>query len=197
MINFIKNNLFIALIFIITLFLGFLTFLTFIDKSFIKLNDNNLQILLISNIVLLIFLFFLIFIQIKNSLKIDIDISGSKANRKYITFFSLFTLIPSILISLFSLFLLSFALDKYLDKKITTAVNNSYEIAKSYTEEIRTKTQSDIILIAYDLNKSINFLNTNINQFKSFLKTQKLIRGMDEVHIIEGKIGRASCRERV
>ena len=72
-----------------------------------------------------------------------------------------------------------------MDKKITTAVNNSYEIAKSYTEEVRTKTQSEIILIAYDLNKSINFLNTNINQFKSFLNTQKLIRGMDEVHIIE------------
>ena len=41
------------------------------------------------------------------------------------------------------------------------------------------------MLIAYDLNKSVNFLNTNINQFRSFLNTQKLIRGMDEVHIIE------------
>jgi hypothetical protein len=50
---------------------------------------------------------------------------------------------------------------------------------------VRTKTQSEIILIAYDLNKSINFLNTNINQFKSFINTQKLIRGMDEIHIIE------------
>ena len=115
----------------------------------------------------------------------DIDVSGIKANRKYITFFALFTLIPSILISFFSLFLLSFALDKYFDKKITTAVNNSLEIAKSYIEEVKTKTQSEIILIAYDLNKSANFLNTNINQFKSFLNTQKLIRGMDEVHIID------------
>jgi len=127
----------------------------------------------------------MIFKEVSASLNVDIDINGSKANRKYITFFALFTLIPSILISLFSLFLLSFALDKYLDKKITTAVNNSYEIAKSYTEEVRTKTQSEIILIAYDLNKSINFLNSNINQFKSFLNTQKLIRGMDEVHIID------------
>ena len=184
MIDFIKKNLFICLVFIITLFLAFLTFLTFIDKSFIVLSDNNLQLLLVINIILLLFFFFLIFIEVKKSLKIDIDISGSRANRKYITFFALFTLIPSILISLFSLFLLSFALDKYLDKKITTAVNNSYEIAKSYTEEVRTKTQSEIILIAYDLNKSINFLNTNINQFKSFLNTQKLIRNIDEVHII-------------
>ena len=185
MIDFIKKNIFITIIFLITLTMGFLTFLTFIDKSFLKLSDDNLQLLLIGNIALLILLFFMIFFEVKNSLKIDVDISGTRANRKYITFFALFTLIPSILISLFSLFLLSFALDKYLDKKITTAVNNSYKIAKSYTEEARTKTQSEIILIAFDLNKSINFLNTNINQFKSFLNTQKLIRGMDEVHIIE------------
>jgi two-component system, NtrC family, nitrogen regulation sensor histidine kinase NtrY len=185
MIDFIKKNKFITLVFLLTLILAFATFLTFIDKSFLKLTDQNLQYLLGLNIALLLLLFYMIFKEVQASLKIDVDVSGSKANRKYITFFALFTLIPSILISLFSLFILSFALDKYLDKKVTTAVNNSYQIAKSYTEEIRTKTQSEIILIAYDLNKSINFLNTNINQFKSFLNTQKLIRGMDEVHIIE------------
>ena len=184
MIDFIKKNLFITLIFITTLSLGFVTFLTFIDKSFIKLSDTNLQTLLIVNILLLLLFFITIFLEVKNSLKIDVDVSGSKSNRKYITFFALFTLIPSILISLFSLFLLSYALDKYLDKKVTTAVNNSYEIAKSYTEEVKAKTQSEIILIAHDLNKNARFLNSNINQFKIFLNTQKLIRGMDEVHII-------------
>ena len=184
MFDFIKKNIFIGLIFLITLSLGFITFLTFIDKSFLKLTDQSLQALLTGNIILLIVLFYMIFKEVRNSLRVDVDARGSKANRKYITFFALFTLIPSILISLFSLFLLSFALDKYLDKKITTAVNNSYEIAKSYTEEARTKTQSEIILIAYDLNKSINILNASIKQFKNFLNTQKLIRDVDEVHII-------------
>ena len=185
MIEFIKKNIFIGIVFLITLVLALLTFLTFIDKSFLKLTDQNLQYLLGLNIFLLLLLFYMIFKEVNASLKIDVDVSGSKANRKYITFFALFTLIPSILISLFSLFILSFALEKYLDRKVTSAVNNSYQIAKSYTEEIRTKTQSEIILIAYDLNKSINFLKSNINQFKSFLNTQKLIRNMDEVHIIE------------
>tara|TARA_B100001063_G_scaffold165647_1_gene154640 strand:- start:80 stop:1687 length:1608 start_codon:yes stop_codon:yes gene_type:complete len=129
----------------------------------------------------------MIFYEVKNSLKIDVDVSGSKANIKYITFFALFTLIPSVLISLFSLFLLTFALDKYLDKKIISAVNNSYEIARSYTEEAKSKTQSEIILIAYDINKSSNFLKINLDQFKSFLNTQKLIRDIDEVHIIDSK----------
>ena len=112
MFDFIKKNIFIGLIFSITLILGFVTFLTFIDKSFLKLTDQNLQLLLIANVVLLLVLFYMIFMEVNTSLKIDVDIGGSKANRKYITFFALFTLIPSILISLFSLFLLSFALDK-------------------------------------------------------------------------------------
>ena len=110
MLDFIKKNIFICVIFIVTLSLGFLTFLTFINRSFLDLNQTNLQSLLILNVVLLIIFFVLIFVEVRNSLKADINEDGSKANRKYIAFFSLFTLIPSILISVFSLFLFSFAL---------------------------------------------------------------------------------------
>ena len=185
MIDFIKKNIFIILVFIVTLSVGFLTFLTFIDKSFIELSEFNLQSLLIVNVILLIIFFIIIFIEVKNSLKDDINVSGSKANRKYITFFSLFTLIPSVLISVFSLFLFSFALEKYLDKKITTAVNNSYEIAKNYVEDVRNKIESDIVLIAFDLNKNIDMFYDNPERFKNFLITQKLIRDVDQIHLID------------
>ena len=107
------------------------------------------------------------------------------SNKKYITYFSLFTLIPSIIISIFSLFLFSFALEKYFDKKVTTVVNNSYELAKNYVEEVRNKVETDIILIAFDLNKSAKFLSDNKNEYLRFLKTQKLIRNVDEIHIID------------
>ena len=124
MLTFLKRNLFITLIFLTTLTIGFITFLTFIDKSFIKLNDFNLQTLLILNGILLLLFFTMIFIDIRNSFRDNINVRGSIANRKYIIFFSLFTLIPSLLISIFSLFLFSFSLSKYFDNKITTAVNN-------------------------------------------------------------------------
>ena len=184
MLEFLKKNIIIIILSSITLFLGFLTFLTFIDRSFVDLNEKNLQYLLISNIFLLILLFIFIFVEVKNSIKIDIDKDGLTSNKKYITYFSLFTLIPSILISIFSLFLFSFALEKYFDKKVTTVVNNSYELAKNYVEEVRNKIQSDIILIAFDTNKSANFLNDNKNEYLRFLRTQKLIRDVDEIHII-------------
>ncbi len=183
--EFLKKNILIIILFLITLFTGFFTFLTFIDKSLIDLNQQNLQYLLISNIFLLILLFFFVFFEIKKSIKLDIDKDGITSNKKYITYFSLFTLTPSILISIFSLFLFSFALEKYFDKKVTTVVNNSYKLAKSYVEEVRNKVEADIILIAFDTNKSAKFLNDDGGEYLRFLKTQKLIRDIDEIHVID------------
>ncbi|MDC0641950.1 ATP-binding protein [Candidatus Pelagibacter sp.] len=185
--DFIKKNIYIIFLFIITLSIGFLTFLTFIDKGLIELSDQNLQFLLILNISLLILLFIFIFLEIKKAIRNDIDKDGLKSNKKYITYFALFTLIPSLLISIFSLFLFSFALEKYFDKKVTTVVNNSYELAKNYVDEVRNKVQSEIVLIAFDVNKSKKFLNDNTTEYKRFLKTQKLIRRVDEIHIIDGQ----------
>ena len=181
-----KRNLFIIIIFIFTLLLGFLTFLTFIGKSFINLNENNLQILLIFNFILLIIFFVLIFLDIKNSIKNNINVKGAIANKKYIISFGLFTLIPSLLISIFSLFIFSFALEKYFDTKITSAVNNSYEIAKNYVEEKRNKIESEIILIAFDLNKYSNLIDENPQRFQSLLNTQRVIRDIDQLHLING-----------
>jgi len=185
MLALLKRNFFIITIFIVTLSLAFITFLTFIGKSFIDLNDKNLQNLLIFNFALLIFFFILIFIDIKNSIKNNINIRGSVANRKYIISFGLFTLIPSLLIAIFSLFIFSFALEKYFDKEITSAVNNSYEIAKNYLDEKRNKIESEIILIAFDLNKYSNFMKSNPERFQSILNTQRVVRDIDKLHLID------------
>ena len=187
MFAFLKRNLFIIIIFLLTVLLSFITFLTFIDRSFIELNEQNLQLVLVVNIVFLLLFFVLIFIDIKNSIRNNINVRGSVANRKYIISFGLFTLIPSLLIAIFSLFIFSFALEKYFDKKITTAVNNSYEIAKNYVDEKRNKIQSEIILIAFDLNKYYNVYNSDPERFKTFLNTQNIIRDVDQIYLINSK----------
>ena len=187
MLSFLKRNIFIAILFLTTLSLGFLTFLTFIDKSIIELSEKNLQTLLILNIILIILFFIFIFFQIKNSLKENLNVRGSVANKKYVIFFSLFTIIPSLLISIFSLFIFSFALNKYFDTKITTAVNNSYVIVNKYVEEKRNKIESDIILIAYDLNKVSNLYKNNPSQFRKYLNTQRLIRNIDNLYLVNSE----------
>ena len=86
MYDFIKKNIYLIFLFIITLSIGFLTFLTFIDKGFIELSDQNLQLLLIINIVLLTLLFVFIFFEIKKAIRNDIDKDGLKSNNKYCKF---------------------------------------------------------------------------------------------------------------
>ena len=184
MLSFIKRHVFIILIFIFTLIISFITFLTFIGKSLILLNDINLNYLLFLNIALLLIFFLIIFKEIGSSIKNNINVRGSVANRKYIIFFSLFTLIPSLLISIFSLFLFSFALEKYFDNKITLAVNNSYELAKNYIDEKRNKIESDIILVSYDLDKNAQIFKNNFKLLHNFLNAQRLLRGLDQIHII-------------
>ena len=193
-----KRNLFIIAIFILTISLAFLTFLTFINKSFIQLNEENLEILLISNIVLVSIFFVLIFIDIRNSIKNNINVRGSIANRKYIISFALFTLIPSLLIAIFSLFIFSFALDKYFDKKITTAVNNSYEIAKNYVDEKRNKIESEIVLIAFDLNKYSELFKSDPDRFQIILNTQRYLRDIDQLHLIDedGNLIRSAAKSK-
>ena len=186
MLDFIKRNIFILIIFFTTLLLGFITFFTFLDKSFINLNQQNLKILLYTNLFFLILFFILIFKEISNSIKANINVKGSVANRKYTVFFSLFTLIPSILISIFSLFIFSFALDKYFDQKITTAVNNSYQLARDYVNEKRNKIESDIILVAFDLDKNFKLIE-NKKIFQKYLNNQRILRNLDQLHIINSE----------
>ena len=58
-------------------------------------------------------------------------------------------------------------------------------MAQNYVEEVRNKVESDIVLIALDLNNKTDLFYNNPAQFKNLLLTQKLIRNVDEVHLID------------
>jgi len=187
MVTFIKKNKWIFAVFFACLTLGILTFFVFIDQNFIKFKNIDLQLLLIADLVLVLIFFLLILKQIftitrgQNNKGIS-----SKANTRYVAFFSIATLFPSILIAIFSLILFSVTLEKYLDKKITTAVNNSYDIAKNYVDEVRNVIEADILLVALDVNRQVNIFYDNPNYFKNLLRNQRLLRRLDEIHIIDG-----------
>jgi two-component system nitrogen regulation sensor histidine kinase NtrY len=78
-------------------------------------------------------------------------------------------------------------LDKYFNEKITTAVNNSYEIAKNYVDEKRNKIESEIVLIAFDLNKYSELYSSNPDRFQQIINTQRYLRDIDQLHLINGE----------
>ena len=186
MFKIIKNFNWIILSSFLCIFMGIVTFLTFINEGFVPLTDKNLQNLLIIDIFLLILFFTLIFRNFyrfyytskKNK-------KGSQTNLKYISVFSLFTVIPSLVVAIFSLFIFNFGIQNYFDKQITNAVNNSFDVAKNYLEESKDNVLSDVTLMSVGLNRASGFYYSNPNRFKNIIRSEKILRRVDDVYLID------------
>ncbi len=186
MIKTIKNFKWFFGISFLCVLLGIFTFITFINQNFIFLNEDNLQYLLILDVTLLIiFLMMLIKEASKLYLQYTSKKVGSKTSLSYVIQFSSFAFIPSLIIAIFSLILFNIGLQKYFDQKITSAVNNSYEVAKKYIEESKKTVEADIFMISIDLNNFYNVYFSNQKQFKQFVRTQRLLRKIDEIYLID------------
>src|SRR5210317_197431 len=186
MFKIIKNFNWIILSSFLCIFMGIVTFLTFINEGFVPLTDKNLQTLLIIDIFLLVLFFSLIF---KNFYRFYYtgkkNKKGSQTNLKYISIFSLFTVIPSLVVAIFSLFIFNFGIQKYFDKQITNAVNNSFDVAKSYLEENKENVLSDVILMSVGLNRASSYYYSNPNRFKQIMRSEKILRRIDDVYLID------------
>ncbi len=186
MFKIIKNFNWIILSSFLCIFMGIVTFLTFINEGFIPLTDQNLQTLLIIDILLLVVFFTLIF---KNFYRFYYtgkkNKKGAQTNLKYISVFSLFTVIPSLVVAIFSLFIFNFGVQNYFDKQITKAVNNSFDVAKNYLEESKENVLSDVILMSVGLNRASGFYYSNPNRFKNIIRSEKILRRIDDVYLID------------
>ena len=170
MIHIIKNNKWVIATSLICILLGALTFFTFINRSFIELNDFNLQILLFVDAILLILFFVLIFSEIYKILKESRKgVVGSETSLRYIVFFSTTTLLPSILIAIFSLFIFNVVIQKYFEKQIKSVVNNSNEIAKNYVSQTRNSIEADILLMVIDVNNKSGLFYDDSKSFQKVL----------------------------
>ena len=186
MLNTIKNFKWFFTISFISILLGLLTFITFINQKLIFLNEDYLQYLLILDVtVLILFLILLVRETSKLFFKIKSGKEGSKTSLNYVLQFSLFAFIPSLVIAIFSLILFNVGLQKYFDQKITSAVNNSYEVAKNYIEETKRSVEADIFLVGIDLNRFSEILFTNPKRVQNSIRTQKNLRRLDEIYLID------------
>ncbi len=186
MFKIIKNFNWIILSSFLCIFMGIVTFLTFINEGFVPLTDKNLQNLLIIDIFLLLVFFGLIF---KNFYRFYYtgkkNKKGSQTNLKYISVFSLFTVIPSLIVAIFSLFIFNFGVQNYFDKQITKAVNNSFDVAKNYLDESKQNVLSDVILMSVGLNRVSNLYYSNPSRFKNVMRSEKILRRIDDVYLID------------
>ena len=186
MVNKLKNFRSIIALSFVSISLCLLTFLSFINPKLLSFSHINLQVLLILDVILLIIFLFIIFKKSVNLYFLNKNKKiGSQTSLRYVSLFTLFTFIPSFLIAIFSLFIFNFGLQNFFNSQITKAVNNSYEVAKSYLEQNKKTVQSDVFLMSVGLNRASTLFYSFPDRFKNIVRSEKLLRRVDDIFLID------------
>ena len=72
-----------------------------------------------------------------------------------------------------------------MDKKITTAVNNSYDVAENYVEQNKKQVESDVFLMSVGLNRASSLFYSSPDRFKNVARSEKLLRRVDDIFLID------------
>jgi len=164
---------------------------TFIGAGYLKLSQFNVEILLVSNLILFCLLIISIAIKIqKNYQKKKSKEIGGETSRNLVLSFLLISSLPSLLIVVFSIIIFNYGIQNWFDQKILSLVNNSRNIAVNYLNDYQKSIVKDLNLIANDLNRNKKILLSDKNKFKKYLIFQLNFRDVKNIFIInnDGKL---------
>ena len=166
--NYLKVNT-ILLIPLFLLILGLLYSYNF-NLNIKSLSETYLNITFIVLFFPIIFLFYKVFKQIYTLFfQAKLKIAGYELHKKLAVLFSVVCLMPSLIISAFSIFTINTALEGWFSEKISTAVSQSVEVANKYLIEHQNAMKGEVLEFAKQLNDNAVSFSSNREKISKFL----------------------------
>ncbi|AZL15351.1 sensor histidine kinase NtrY-like [Rickettsiales endosymbiont of Stachyamoeba lipophora] len=153
--------------------------------------DLNLIVhYLISNIVFFAITSALVVRALSNIIKKNkVKLGTTKLQRKIVTLFTLIALVPTVLVSIFSIIIINTTVKAWFHDRIKNAIDQSVAVAELYLSEHKENIRSDILFIANDIDRQFYLLANNREVLREYLELQSKIRGLSEIVIFQnGKV---------
>ena len=167
--------------------IGLTVFLSFGKVSDISTQSNRLSAVIFVAILLLLVLAFFVGRQL---LRLWHErkqrLAGAQLHLRLVMLFGLITAIPSILVALFAVSLIDYSLRGWFADRISTAVNESVEVASAYFEEHARSVRGQILTMANDINREAPRLVNNQKLLNEYLSNQTVLRNLSESVIVDG-----------
>lgn len=112
-------------------------------------------------------------------------IAGSRLHVRFVFVFSFLAAAPAILMAIFSSVFLYFGVQAWFNDRVSTAVNESLEVAQAYLREHQQVMRADVLAMANDLNRAAPMLIEHQAQFDQFMQTQSTLRNLPEAMVFE------------
>ena len=183
-------NVFRQKLFLVSILLSLLICF-FIYKSLyqFKLINDHENIFIISLFISFLLIVIIFFILLKNIFfilnQIKLEKAGQELQKKILLIFSIIALTPTLFISFFSIFIFDAALSGWFNKKISTAISQSVEVANQYLDEHQSGMRGDILELVNLININSEIFSSDKNKFNNFLDKYTRQHNLSEAVIID------------
>jgi two-component system nitrogen regulation sensor histidine kinase NtrY len=163
----------------------------FVYFNFFKFDKlNNFHNVFILSLVLFFVLFSFLTFLIVNRISFfyqnyKLKKTGQELQKKILLIFATIVMTPTLLIAFFSIFIFDTALSGWFNKKISTAISQSVEVANQYLEEHQSAMRGDILELVNIINSNSNNLSSDKIKFNKFLDKYTLSHNLSEAVIID------------
>ena len=103
-------------------------------------------------------------------------IAGAKLHVRLVFIFGVLAAAPAILMAVFSSTFLYFGIHAWFNAHVSTAVQESLEVAQAYLKEHQQVMRADVLAMANDLNRDAVNLSGNPQAFNDYLQTESQLR---------------------
>jgi two-component system nitrogen regulation sensor histidine kinase NtrY len=112
-------------------------------------------------------------------------LAGARLHARMVLMFGLIAVVPTIIVSVFSVAFLNFGLDAWFSQRIKNAVESSLNVAQSYLTESQERIRDDTIALANELRLDGLLNVSNSDQFQGSFDQELTTRGLTEAVIID------------
>jgi two-component system nitrogen regulation sensor histidine kinase NtrY len=119
--------------------------------------------------------------------------AGARLHARLVGLFSLVAVAPAIVLAVFSVLFFNYGLQGWFSERVSTALDQSLQVAKAYLDEHRQTINADVLAMAKDLNREGPLLMYDRERFQRTLATQAALRSLTEAVVFDSS-GRVIAR---
>jgi len=111
--------------------------------------------------------------------------SGTKLQKRIVLMFSLVTISPAIVVSIFSALFFNLGIQTWFNERVQRTVEESRVVAEAYLAEHKENIRADAIAMAGDLSHVTDLIMSNPAEFNRTVATQSALRELTEAVVIQ------------
>ncbi|MFW0776871.1 MAG: ATP-binding protein [Rickettsiales bacterium] len=184
--HWISNNIVPLLIFA-AFISGILTYISITNSNVpLGFKPKRVWILLMVNLGLLTLLVGAVTVRIfKLWSALKTGSAGSKLQKRVLILFSVVTILPTLIVSVFSALFFNMGIQTWFNERVQTAVEESMVVAEAYLAEHKENIRADAIAMARDLNRVSHVHQTKPEEFNRMVEAQAALRLLTEALVFQ------------